>query len=64
MMLACTDVHANEDIDGTMLLNVLHRSISRLNGLQQRWQVLVHVMDGVGVSLQITSRPPRSVPRS
>ncbi len=32
-MLAFTDIDADEDIDGTMLLSVLHRSMSRVNEL-------------------------------
>ncbi|KGS45962.1 hypothetical protein Y023_2759 [Burkholderia pseudomallei A79D] len=33
MMLAFTDIDADEDIDGIMLLSALHRSMSRVNGL-------------------------------
>jgi len=32
-MLAFTDIDADEDIDGAMLLSVLHRRMSRVNGL-------------------------------
>lgn len=32
-MVAFADVNANEDIGGVMLLNFLHRSLCRVNGL-------------------------------
>jgi len=52
VMLAFTDIDADEDIDGVTLLSVLHRSVSRVSGLacNDGGKSGIHVTDGVGKS--------------